>query len=794
MKRPLFLLFCLTCLGILLLYPRSYVEDPYFPQGDSYSVQVTGTVYSYEKKATSFSLLLCDCRITWEDQQYRCDRILVYTENDPQVRPGNQLSLTGTLSSFQPARNPGNMDWWLYYRSQHISYRLYARELTVTDPHIFWLRDRLLTLRDHWMAQLDRMEVCWQDRFPTLFSSGELSPMLAALLLGNQSALSEETYSLYETAGILPVLSISGLHISLIGGGILLFCRKLRLPPWCCRLAASVLVLGYWQLCGGKVSAGRAALLFLSLNLAPLLHRSYDPLSALSLTGILFLLGSPLLLFQTSFLLSFGAMFGICLICPVLQPAAQKQSPRLPAHPATRYLVKTLSFSAGLQLALFPLTLYLFFRYPAYTIFANLLLLPLTTPLLFCGILGLLLSECSLALGAWLLLPCRIILWIYDKVCRLIALLPGASILLGRPSPVRMALYYLLLFFLVLTWKRLGRLHEISRSGISSSPGRHTATAAAVPFLFPLRHCPADTACPILSRLPVLRFCAVLLLLALLPSLLLPLPGRALQVTFVDVGQGDCALIRSPSGTAILIDGGSSDLSGVTEDRLIPFLESQGIGQLDYVFLSHTDQDHVNAVTGWLEAGYPIGAVILPRLNESLSAQTSYLAIQDTCRLYQVPLLYFDTGDLWQEDDLSLLCLGPQPADSPAGRSYTSLNAASLVLLMEYQDIRILFTGDCSDEGETLLVQELAHRGLTCQILKAGHHGSRTATGEALLRQLRPSLCIISCGIHNIYHHPSQETTTRLTAAGIPYYVTADSGAVQLQIQKGRLTLKTMLP
>lgn len=782
MKRPLFLLFCLICLAIVLRYPRRLQEDPVFPQGDSYYVRVTGIVDSYEKKESSFSILLADCRISWDNQLYRCDRMLVSVKTDPQVRPGNELWISGSLSPFQPARNPGNMNWQLYYRSLHISYRLYAEDLRITDPRIFWLKDALLSLRDRWMTRINQMEDYWQDHLLSLFSFTDTASVLTALLLGNPSFLSETTYSLYETAGMLPLLSISGLHISLIGGMILWLGKKVRLPLWFSRLLSSLLLLLYWQLCGGKVPAGRAAILFACMNFAPAVRRSYDPLSALSLAGILFLLGSPLLLFQSAFLLSFGAMFGIYLVGPAIQsficallPAGREAS-KIPVRrqkysagphirSAGRYLGNAVPFAVSLQLSLLPLTLSLFFRYPVYTCLVNLFVLPLAPPLLLFGILGLLLSEVSLSMGAWFLLPCRIILWGYDRLCRYIALLPGASLLLGRPAPARIAIYYLLLFLFVSAVKRL---HSLQNGTHAAASGTH-------------------------RRSVLLKNLSFLLLLSLLPSLLLPLPSRKLQVTFMDVGQGDCALIRSPSGTTILIDGGSSDLSRVTEDRLIPFLESQGIDRLDYVFLSHTDEDHTCAVTGWLEAGYAIGAMVLPQLNENLSSQASYLAVQETARRYQIPLLFFCTGDLWQEDGLSLLCVGPQPADSPAGGSYASLNSASLVLLMEYQGVRILFTGDCGGEGEDYLVRELAARHLTCHILKAGHHGSRTSTGEALLSQLRPSLCIISCGVNNRYRHPSPETLARLDSAGVSYHITADCGAVWLQIRNGEIRLKTML-
>jgi competence protein ComEC len=490
--------------------------------------------------------------------------------------------------------------------------------------------------------------------------------------------------------------------------------------------------------------------LFLVMNFAPVCKRSYDPLSALSLAGILFLLDSPLLLFQSSFQLSFGAMLGVLL----LEPTMASFLSRLPLlRKAPSGLPKSFSFSLSIQLALFPLTLYHFYRYPLYTLWANLLVLPTASFLLLFAIAGLFLSYFSLAVGAWVSLPCRVLLWMYEKLCQSVSLLPGASSLLGRPRLIRILLYYLICLGLIFLPKKI--------SSVSSKKG---------------------------------TLISCLLFGSLLPVLLLPLPHNELKITVVDVGQGDCTLICPPSGTTILIDGGSSDLSQVAQDRLIPFLESQGIGELDYVFLSHTDADHVNALEGWLEDGHLIGTIILPELNQTLSQEPSYQGILQLADTYQIPLLTFHAGDSWQEQELSLLCLGPQSADSKEGSSYGSLNAASMVLYLEYEGIRILFPGDCDEEGETFLLQELKERNLSCDILKAAHHGSRTATSTELLQQLQPSLCLISCGVQNTYGHPSLEMLARLEEKGIPYYVTARQGALFLTIRHGKVRFQTMLP
>ena len=791
MKRPLLALFALTALGILLLSPCSYQPDPVFSQGLYYEVTVTGQLATYDCQATTYSLTLTDCRIQYQGQMYQCSQLLVTVAEDTALlssaamtypsdtqntslhsmtlpfQAGNRLTVTGSLSSFQPARNPGNFDWYAYYRAQHISYRVYADTVIVTDPQTAFLRQGLLTLRRYLSDQLTT--ACGEHT--------EMAALLAALLLGDKTSLEEDTRAKYEDGGILHILTVSGLHVSLLGTAVLTLGKKIHLPPWLRSLLSALLVLLYWQLCGAGMSSGRAAVMFLCLIAAPLLGRSYDCLSALSLAGTLILWDSPATLYQAGFQLSFGAVLGIQLVCPVFTakqtPANQyyteKHSPKKGMQPhcisnlkvpsRIQALVTSLLFGLGLQLTLLPITLYHFFRYPLYGIVLNLMVLPLTTPLFLLGTAGLLTAALLPAWGAtvapWVLLPCRWILSFYDILCSIALELPGSTLLLERPDPLRIGLYY-----------------------------------GALALFCLLRSHPDPPKSHLLRRI----FSLPLSLVWMLSILLVPLPTRSLSVTFLDVGQGDCAFIETPNGTTLLIDSGSTDIKEMADYRLTPFLESRGIDHLDYVFFSHTDDDHVNGVVDWLETGGSIGTALLPALPDSLASASSYQQLRKLLQAYQIPVLFFSQGMSWQEDGLTLTCLAPVPPDDPLASTYTDLNTASQVLLAEYEDIRILFTGDCEQEGEQLLLSYLQRQNITCHILKAGHHGSNYATGEALLQQLQPQAVVISCGIRNRYGHPHPSMLKRAEAVAGSCHITASCGAVMVTLRKGEAKIETFLP
>ncbi|MCI8565822.1 MAG: DNA internalization-related competence protein ComEC/Rec2 [Lachnospiraceae bacterium] len=760
-RRPLFLLFCAAVFLLALFYPRSYVPDPIFAPGAYYDVVVQGTVETCQRQDTRITLLLSKCQILYENELYSCPRLRVTlagdrTDGAPPLQAGFLLSVFGSLTSFQPARNPGNFDANAYYQARHISYQVSARQITILDRQTDFLRE--------WLLQARRV---LSDRLALLVRmSGEADAdsclgILSALLLGDKDNLDEQNEALYQSAGILHILSVSGLHVSLLGGALLALTKRLYLPLWVQKFSACLLIVFYWQFCGASLSAGRAAIMFLCLCAAPLFERSYDSLSSLSLAGLLLLWDSPGLLFQPAFQLSFGAILGILLVCPSFCPI------RTPGNKPP--LFSALFFGFGLQLTLLPVTLYHFFRYPLYAVLLNLVVLPLTAPLFLCGAAGLLLSFLWLPFGAVLLFPCRLILLLYDRLCTAAAALPLASCLLGRPALWRIFLYYVLLALFCFL-RRPARRNEAA----PKTPSKKRR-------LFP----------------PTLRkemLSLALCLLLLPPVLLCPLPVPALTVTFLDVGQGDCALLRTPDGTTILIDGGSSDIQNAAANRLIPFLESQAVDFLDYVFLSHSDEDHVGAVADWLESGRLIGCLILPALPDRLAAEASYQELLSLAGFYQIPVLYFREGSRFTEGELSLLCLAPAAPESPQAAGYTSLNAASQVLLAEFRGIRLLFTGDCGEEGEEFLVQKLRQLNLSCHILKVGHHGSATSTGSELLAQLNPQLAVISCGIQNRYRHPHPDVLARLRAQEVLYYITADCGAVTVTVRGQTAQIHTMLP
>ena len=247
------------------------------------------------------------------------------------------------------------------------------------------------------------------------------------------------------------------------------------------------------------------------------------------------------------------------------------------------------------------------------------------------------------------------------------------------------------------------------------------------------------------------------------------------SATMLDVGQGDAVCMRTPSGSVCLYDGGSSNVKSVGNYRILPYLRWSGVTALDYIFVSHMDQDHINGIRELVEGersagGLPIRHAVLPDL---AVRDEAYLELEALLKEAEIPVLYMGAGDVLEEKDCSFTCLWPKKGAASEDR-----NDLSLVLLAEYKEFQMLLTGDIGTEAEKQLVSSGLLREV--EVLKTAHHGSKYSSAEAFLQSIRPAVSLISCSATNRYGHPGEETLQRLTDAGSRIYITKDQGAVRV--------------
>ena len=729
-QRPLFCLALLVFLILLFLPARLFYEPLQVKQ--KCEAQVTGRVGRRVIKNEKTQIYLKDCRVESRGNNFSTGQLLVYLSDTTTYPVGTDLSLSGTLYPIEEPTNPGQFNSRLYYQGKGISYTFYAEKVFVCSLHPSFIKEKLMLAKEK-IARVYEYAMDERD-----------SALLQSMVLGMRENLDEDTKEFYQRNGIAHLLAISGLHISLVGMGLYQILKK---ASGVCVLPGIISVAFLWAygwMTGASISAMRAVIMCSLAILADLIGRTYDMLTAIGAAALILMSVNPLSAKQSAFLLSFGAVFAIALFQQVWK----------------LYLSKTKKFSQAVCTSLSvlyftcPLQLCFFYAYPLYSFILNLLVIPLMSIVMICGIAcgltGLIFLPIARICGFF----CHWILSLYDLAGQRCLSLPGSVLTLGAPAIWKVVLYYGILSVGLYWIYCEKRRKKYWRKKEPFQPERRRLAAGAGLVL------------------------AGMFLLCLRVH-------TGFRITMLDVGQGDAVFFRSPSGMTFLSDAGSTSVKKVGTYRILPFLQWEGTGVLDYIFVSHMDEDHINGLRELIEdsltpGGIQIGHAVLPAL---ASKDDAYIEMEELLTGAEIEILYMGQGDCLSDDQVSFTCLWP-----PKETRLSDRNDLSLVFLAEYGQFDMLFTGDIEKETEA----KLAALGILeeVEILKVAHHGSRHSSSEVFLRKVRPSLSLISCSATNRYGHPGEETLARLKEEKSVIKITKDSGAVRIFTDGKRVKVK----
>ncbi|MBR2187235.1 MAG: DNA internalization-related competence protein ComEC/Rec2 [Lachnospiraceae bacterium] len=712
-KRPLAFLACLFLAAAVILMRLHPVRGCLPDIEEGTAVTVRGRLSDRYHKNDSYILVLSDAAPVNGDQGK--NKILVYLENDnvsltELPKTGSSVTVKGEFSLFNSATNPGEFDLREYYHIRGIEYRLFKGHILSCGKKYHVLKEALFIFRLSLSRVYDRL------------LSDRDSGVLKAMILGDRTGIDPGVKSLYQENGIAHALSISGLHISILGYGLYRLLKRIGV-----RLKISVsfcvtFIYLYALMTGGSTSTVRAMIMFGVCLFSDIVGRSFDLLSALSLSLMIILFTDPLYIYDAGFMLSFGSVLGIALICPMLREGLPFGNSRILS-----------GAEASLSVTLFtlPVTLYFFYEVPLYSVFLNLLVVPLMGILVVSAILAGVLGLFILILGIPWGFICHIILILYERGCLFFRSLPGAGMVIGRPGSRKIFLYYLLMLILCVTYRK------VKKKG----------------------------------KKRMQRMIPVMLLF--LPLIFFINTYRGVSYTMLDIGQGDCNVVTGRNKKTVIIDCGSSSEENIGKYRVIPFLKYMGISTVDVMVVTHADRDHISGFEEILDMGEErevnIKKLIMPgtALKDRESA-----ALAEKAEKAGLEVCYINSGGTLKSGDMEFSCLWPDRGFSAEDR-----NETSTVLKLETEGFSVLFTGDIQGTGEKGMIGNLrGEKRIT--VLKTAHHGSKNSTPEEFLELVKPEYALISAGRNNRYSHPHKELLKRLEEAGSEIHLTAREGAV----------------
>ncbi len=745
MAIPIF--FALGWLSLLPWTNQTFPEDHIHSHLDGDPVTVTGQIVLRPEHPGNRTRFYLDVQsLESSGSKHEAQGRIRVTVRPPMADlcPGAKVRFSSKLSSFRNFANPGGFDYVRFMRFRGVLGSAYLRgtgKLEVLDPGNSWLFGARESLRSLVLGA----------------SMGDAQDVLLALLLGEKEHMSQALRDRFARAGIAHLLAISGLHMGMVA----LFCFVLfrrvlshstplllsgRLFAVCAFLSLFP-VLFYGAVTGWSPSTQRAVIMVSVFLIGYMVEKDYDSLNTLAVAAMVILLIRPPALFDVSFQLSFVAVFSILyglkkLSFQTIPITWQEKALRR----ATIYALIPVLASLGTL----PVVLYYFDQVSLVGPLANMLLVPVAGFLVLPLCLGAafilpvapLLSH-GMMLGAGYLVKGVV------HVAGLFANLPYAGIMPLKPNLGEVLLYYTALF------------------------------------------------CVVHFRTRVCRWLLVACLMAGLGDAAWWMHQRfgdqGLKVTALDVGQGGASLVEFPRGKIMLVDGGGLS-AGSTFDtgRMIiaPYLWRRKIHTVDYVVLTHPQQDHAGGL-GFIAERFHVKAFWS---NGQPATIDSYGRLMEAIEKGEVesPSLesLFSPRTI---GGVTARVLHPAPGFQEPSGMEPRLNENSLVLQLRFGKVGFLFTGDIQEMGELQLVKRWPSETLHSTVCMAPHHGSRTSSSSPFVNAVGPRYVVFSTGARNWYGFPDEEVVQRYREAGAQTYDTGNHGAVAIRTNGNAVNMKPFL-
>ena len=618
-------------------------------------------------------------------------------------------------------RNPGSFDYRSYLAQKNISALLITNDFEAKE----WLNNIDTKYRkDNLLINIGRIL-----RQKIIVTINKVLPkqqaaLLNGMLIGYTQDLGKEVEDIFRDAGLSHIMAVSGANVAFIVLPILFICKKLKIPRTISNVFAGTTVLVFVCITGFDASIVRAAIMAWIVLLAQVLRRDADIYNSLGLSALIILLINPFNLFNIGFLLSFSATLGIVLFYKNIEKVIPKAIPKI--------IRETAAATIAAQLGVTPVTVYFFNNFSVVSLLSNILVVPMTGIVTVLGLVMAIVGQISEVMA-------RLIGYINCSLLSLILIItkwcssfPWSNIKVITPTILFIIMYYLFVVFF-----------------LCYKPYKNIKLKLSSYMVLTL----------VVSCIYVFSI----------------IFNSAMEIWFIDVGQGDACLIKTPSGYTALIDGGERD----GEDLIIPFLFDMRVHKLDMVIATHGHKDHIYGLIDVLE-NFKVKTLVIPSLND----EGQFTPIIDKAKEKNIEIKRVSMGDeLGLNHEVSIKAILPKNTIKVDKDNW---NNNSLIVKVDYGSSSFLFTGDAEiNEIEQLLDTNFK---LNCDVIKVPHHGSPNGYCQELLMRVNPKAAIISVGKNN-FGHPDEGVLKNYSSNNIEVLRTDLFGCIRMKVLKNRIKI-----
>ena len=739
-SKVMFILIIFSIISNLVILKQNKIYENLYQDGEN--VKFTGIVVSEKTEKEYYNLYKIKIL-----NSNNLNLFIQVNKKSNELEYGDKVLIKGEYIKPSEQRNYGGYDDSIYLKTLKVVGRVKVDKIEVLDKK---QQNIILQLSNKVSEKIE-------EKIDANFKE-ENAAILKGLLLGKTEDIEEEVKENFQISNISHVLAISGMHIGYIILGIKILFEKL-LGKRKTRIITIFVLIFYSFITGFSASITRAVVMSSIALGAGIIYRKNDIWNTISISLLVILIYNPFLILNVGLQLSYIGTISIILFSKLVL----KLFDNLPIKFRDKFK-EILSVTISAQIMILPIMIYYFNKIGIYFLITNLLVSLIIGPIIILGFLYIIISFIFNPLTEIIAILLNIGLEILDLISKF-SKLPFAGIYLPTPSIVTIFLFIVVILV-------GGIIYSIYNSKYLTTTNIRVKNLIA---LFRYKFKENKKKC----KKIILTLIVIIISINFIP--------KDLKIYFVDVGQGDCTFIVTPKNKTILIDGGGSlsDSFDVGKKTLIPYLLDRGYASLDYVMISHFDQDHVGGILTVLE-GLKVKNVIISKQREKSQQYSEFMRI---IKKKKINVIVVERGNRVKiEDGIYFDILWPQKEQIKDN----ILNNNSIVAKLHYNEFSMLFTGDIEQEAEKILIQN--NTNLKVDVLKVAHHGSNTSSMKEFVKTVKPRVALIGVGKNNNFGHPDSEVLNRFKQINTKIFRTDENGEINIVVdKKGRIKLEKFI-